>query len=110
MWIATKLGFYSIVRKEDYWHIRARTELDLENLRRFVNLPAVEIWRGADYRFRIRVADSKAGAATIKTLIARLVASIDYENFKDEIAAQPDQKNKLRAYHTLWADMAALQD
>ena len=111
MWLATKHGFYSVVEKSpEVFHLRARVKADLENLRdahvrRYgLELPAVETWPGADYRFRI-VTDRE----TAEQALFVLISDIDYSNFKSEIADTPDQRKKLSAYHTIWGTMAALQ-
>lgn len=106
MWIASKLGFYSIVRKEGGIHIRARVKRDLENLVAAAKLQRVEIleWKHADYRWRIRV-----NAAQLTDVYLALMESVDYPNFKSEIAATPDQRAKLGAYHTFWGEMMRVQ-
>ncbi len=109
MWIASKLGWFSIVLKEGHYHIRARRREDLENLLAGFSqgFPEIEEWPGADYRFRVRLPDS---GNLIEKVFATLCCSVDYGNFKNEIAATPDQRHKLHAYHQIWATMAALQD
>lgn len=111
MWLATKLGFYSVVEKEeDVFHIRARVKKDLENLRKHfekryrITLPEVETWPGADYRFRI-ITDRE----TAQQALFVLITEIDYSNFKSEIADTQDQRAKLSAYHRVWGEMARLQ-
>ena len=38
MWIASKFGWFSIVKKTDGWHVRARVRQDLETLIRVGDL------------------------------------------------------------------------
>lgn len=111
MWLATKHGFFSVVEKEEgEFHIRARIKGDLENLRELtwrghaMTLPEIETWPAADYRYRIIVGREDAEAT-----LFLLIRHIDYSNFKSEIAATPDQRDKLGAYHDIWHTMHALQ-
>lgn len=108
MWIASKYGFFSIVLKDGQYHIRARERADLEEL--LENVPEVsaeiETWPGADYRYRIRLPEESQDIALI---FATLCWSVDYANFKSEIAATPRQTRKLSAYHKIWGLMASLQ-
>ncbi len=107
MWIASKLGWFSIVEKEKgQFHVRARVRKDLENLikaSRIVSM--IQEWPGADYRYRVIV-----NRKHLHQIYGALESSVDYRNFKSEIAVTPDQCDKLGAYHTIWAQMAALQE
>ncbi len=106
MWIASKLGFFSIVFKEGHWHLRARLKRDLENLRAAAGLEeSIENWPQADYRWRVRL----AAEADLTRVFSALQHSIDYGNFKNQIAATPDQRAKLPAYHDLWGALCDLQ-
>ena len=100
MWIASKFGWFSIVKKTDGWHVRARVRRDLENLIRAGDL--CKRWTiietpDADYRYRIIV--GKVGIARVFDALNR---SIDYPNFKSQIAGAPDQIAKSEAYHQIW--------
>lgn len=109
MWIASKLGWFSIVLKGENYHIRARRKKDLENLLDVVggeSLPPIETWTVSDYRYRVRIPEA---SNLIGEVFAVLCCSVDYPNFKSMIAATPDQREKLHAYHEIWATMAALQ-
>jgi hypothetical protein len=104
------MGWFSIVLKDEYYHIRARRKRDLENLMAEAGegvLPKIETWPDADYRYRIRLPESSRHIAYI---FSTLAWSVDYGNFKNEIAATPDQRDKLHAYHKIWGTMADLQD
>ena len=66
MWIASKLGFYSLVQKSPQeWHLRARVRGDLVNLigqvytEPAVVEEAIEEWPEADDRWRLIVTDEQ---------------------------------------------------
>lgn len=106
MWICSKLGFYSIVQKEDAWHVRARTRKDLKNLVTQAELHTeIQEWPGADYRWRILVKHHW----DMETVFRVLLESIDYSNFKGRISADPDQGEKAGAYGRFWGDMCRIQ-
>ncbi len=107
MWLATKHGFYSIVKKQSgQFHVRARVRRDLVNLVRLLeeNFEILE-WPSADYRYRILVDQRDLGA-----IMAALALSLDYPNFKSQIARTRDQQPKLAAFHEVWAILAGLSD
>ena len=91
MWLVTKLGFYSIVQKEDGFHVRAREKHDLENLVKAAGLTDAKIIEtpSADYACRII-----ASKAEVLQAMAALGEGIDYDNFKNKIHATPDQAHK----------------
>jgi hypothetical protein len=41
----------------------------------------------------------------LRAIFLRLADSIDYPNFKDRISETPDQRDRLGAYHHIWALM-----
>jgi hypothetical protein len=106
MWIASELGFFSIVEKGGRFHVRGRMEQDLKNLRQAAGLEAVEIekWPLADYRWRMRVT-----AGHLPAVFKALQDSIRYDNFKNRIHALPDQAGKLPAYTELWQSLYWMQ-
>ncbi len=110
MWIASKLGFYSIVRKptpyaEEIFHVRARLRPDLDKLLQATRLhKTIEEWPEADYRYRFFATD-----ADLRHIMSSLATMLDYDNFKSAIGRTPDQKGKLAAYHSVWQQMADLQ-
>ena len=107
MWIATKVGFFSIVRKEEKdFHVRARLRPDLVELMDLAGIES-EIFESeyADYRFRI-VVDSK----TVRKIGAVLFKEIDYDNFKNTIHDSSTQREKCEAYGNIWSQMWALQE
>jgi len=92
MWLMTKFGFYSIIRKESgTYHVRSREMHDIENLIRQVPLPDVQIvdTTGSDYAARIVV-----GRNELLTILNFLGMNIDYNSFSDAIEKTPDQVHK----------------
>jgi hypothetical protein len=98
MWIFSQLGFFSIVKKPDGYHVRSRLEQDLVNL----GLASVQSYPGSDYPWRTIV----KAQTDWEYILRKLAVSVDYPNFKGRIAQKPDQKARLEAYHTIWALMA----
>lgn len=107
MWIASNIGFYSVVKKRPHFRhdgpevhvVRARDKADLCRLLAKIseppgfewkNLSATRIheWDYSDYRYRIYV-ESREDFAAIFTALG---STIDYANFKDEIKAMRHQK------------------
>lgn len=124
MWIATTIGFYSIVQKEHHddpdgkklFVIRARTKDDLQRLVDLIQ-PKLKLYVGdtparikiheyekSDYQFRIYL-DTKEDLATT---LATLAEKVTYPNFKDEIAEIPHQQDKAPAYANLWLKLFLL--
>lgn len=105
MWVSSKFGFYSIVKKPDGWNVRARVKKDLENVLAASGLEnPIKVYPEADYRFRIIV--DAAGLAAVFEVLEK---SIDYDNFKSMIGRTPDQQEKLHAYHNVWNEMFNIQ-
>ena len=107
MWIATKVGFFSIVRKDEKdFHVRARLRPDLVELMDLAGIES-EIFESeyADYRFRI-VVDSD----TVRKIGVILFEEIDYDNFKNTIHDSSTQHEKCEAYDNIWSLMWALQE
>jgi hypothetical protein len=106
MWLFTKHGFYSIVRKSaEEYHIRARVKQDLQNLKDLLELTdPIHESRSADYRYRLVV-----GKKVYLSVMALVTRSVDYENFKNKVSMTEDQMGKLKAYHEIWALMEELQ-
>jgi hypothetical protein len=98
MWIFSREGFYSIVDKEDGYHVRARRKQDLVN----VGLTATKSHLGSDYPWRAIL----PSRAELLRLMEALGNSVDYPNFKGHIASLSDQKDRLARYHKIWAMMA----
>lgn len=106
MWLATQHGFYSIVLKDDgHYHVRSRLKKDLENLLMLVRKHhIIHRLESADYRYRIIV-----GQSDFVDIMAHFALALDYPNFKSQIATRPDQREKLEAFHEIWAILAHLQ-
>ena len=111
MWIMSKQGFYSIVAHEDLtdtYQVRSRARQDLENLLMLLGgaLDGITIKETPhnDYAYRILVTGPQKAA-----ILAALGEEIDYPNFKSEIARRSDQRDKLDAYHEIWAVMYRTQ-
>lgn len=107
MWLATVRGWFSVVWKGGTFHVRARDEQDLQNLRQAAGLDDVVILIGAgtDYQARMLV-----NADQLARIFTALAADITYDNFKSEVARRPDQRRKLHAYHEMWSLMAEVAD
>lgn len=115
MWLCTKYGFFSVVRKApEEFHVRARARKDLETLLNAVladederlnsgpsefrkrwprGLPNIFRSEPADYRYRLVVNDSEW-----MNLVFLLFLSVDYPNFKGVIASTPDQRDRYEIY------------
>src|SRR5437867_3270930 len=107
MWICSKFGFFSIVKKGQpgTWQIRARREADLRELLGATGLDnAIIATPKGDYAYRMVV--EKEGLSRVFALLAD---SIDYPNFKSCIASLPQQRDNLPAYHDFWAGMLKVQ-
>jgi hypothetical protein len=107
MWIATKVGFFSIVKKkEDEFHVRARMRSDLVELMKLSEIES-ELFESdhTDYRFRL-VVDRK----TVELIGTKLFAEIDYSNFKNRVSESPTQRDKSDAYGDIWATMWGIQE
>jgi hypothetical protein len=112
MWLLTKIGFYSITKKPshlnpdgaDVFNIRGRDKADLKRLAELVspdlpNRPVVHEYEYSDYPYRIYLHTQQ----DMDSLMAKLSALIDYDNFKDTIKATPHQKAKIEPYEELWS-------
>ncbi len=102
MWIASKNGFYSIVKHDslpDRWLIRARDIKDLQAMFADDKIITLDI---ADYRYRVIVNRNELNAFLLEQ------GDIDYTNFKDYIAGS-NQKRKLSFYHDIWMTMLTYQ-
>ncbi len=117
MWIASNIGFFSIVKKTSHLNedgpevhvVRARDKGDLTRLLaksseapgftwRNDSVTQIHSWDYSDYRYRIYVEEAEDFAAIFSTLSA----TITYDNFKDEILKTPHQLKKYKAYEDLW--------
>jgi hypothetical protein len=110
MWLITPLGFFSIVCKPDdvgagTLTVRARVRSDLEELKKqcLPSLSEIVDGGGTDYRYR-----SKALRSDIGNALARMVQSLDYDNFKDEVARKQGKK-RAEVYGRVWSTLYDLQ-
>lgn len=97
MWMATTLGFFSVVKKEETIHVRARCEKDIEALIAFLKLKRKPIFTPrADYLWRVclRVHEWEKAFPALAQLVI-------YDNFKSEIAKHNKKREAL--YHQVWA-------
>ena len=101
MWIGSVYGWFSIVKKGEGWHVRARKKRDLTELRARALVSAkVHHWSQADYPYRM-VVDNRE----FTRIMIALQESVQYGNFKAQIALTPDQKSRAAAYHRVWGIM-----
>ena len=108
MWLATKIGWFSIVRKSaGETHVRARSKNDLGNLVKACcqePLPKILVTHHNDYCCRIIVSPEEA-----TRIVTKLAEQIDYDNFKGVISDTPDQADKLHRYHDIHGIMEGYQ-
>jgi len=110
MWIFCKQGMFSVTqhpKRKDNIQVRACTETDLLELKvAFPELdrcPIVETTAG-HYRWRLIVARWKW-----ELVGAKLVADIDYSNFKGKVEMLPSQRNKGGFLRDIFALIQAYQ-
>jgi hypothetical protein len=111
MWIASKLGFFSVVidnQRAGRMLVRARCKADIFNLfdanedLKSMEPPTSDESR--DYRWRLSL-----DKTDWLRLACRLAQGIDYGNFKSEVAKHPEQGSKLHAYHQVWHELWQVQ-
>ena len=104
MWLFTKAGFFSVVKKggkpDKPLCIRSRVREDLENLREMEpSLDEVTEEAGTDYPYRIY-----ATYGQVQTLMALMVEDVTYSNFKDVVAKQQGYE-RAHLYGEVWGVM-----
>ena len=108
MWLFTPIGFFSIVQKrgDNSLTVRARVASDLDLLRdQFLpSLSTITATPDGDYAFRANASHRDFGEA-----LASMAASIDYDNFKDEVARKQGDERATR-YSEVWSVMRRLQE
>lgn len=108
MWLFTPFGFFSIVRKPDdgLLTLRSRTLGDLQRLRRHYLPQASEpiAHAGSDYPWRMRCQEED-----LATAMQRIVADIDYANFKDEVALVTGPARAKR-YAKVWSALHGMDE
>lgn len=110
MWLITPTGFFSIVEKPTDGKtgtltIRARVRSDLVALKQdyLSSLGRVREGTDTDYRYRATARRSEVGQA-----IARMVSTLNYANFKSEVALRQGIE-RAHVYHDVWDVLHALQ-
>ena len=105
MWLASKFGFYSIVKdsKSSNFQVRARCGKDLENICN--NVPVLKGKRiiftiNSDYSHRIFITEEE-----LQVLMVFMAVNLDYTNFKDKIKTIKDKKEKVPYYFKIWNAM-----
>lgn len=118
VWIISTLGAFSVVKaapepgrfsRRTKLMIRARVRRHLELLQReHTGLQSFEIIESEphrDYRFRII-----APRTVVARVMARMVADLDYGNFKGACSSSPDLDATYgHALHDVWAALRRLQ-
>lgn len=110
MWLVTPIGFFSIVQKSGDKQngrltVRSRVRSDLAALKQHYlpGLGAIQESHDTDYRFR-----AVAPRAEVSAAMARMVDSLDYGNFKSEVAKKQGHK-RAGLYHQVWDVLNKLQ-
>lgn len=120
MWIFTKYGFLSVVNARkgfgepgqpvdpDRLMIRSRSRNHLERLQeRFQQLKDrnIETFPGSDYPFRIFVEKS-----VWAEMMKELAEELDYDNFKNAVAKEPNSSDYEDCLHDVWQIMRRLEN
>jgi 8-oxo-dGTP pyrophosphatase MutT (NUDIX family) len=110
MWLITPIGFFSIVQKStdvasNTLTIRARVKGDLEALKATVlpGLGGITESKSTDYRYR-----AVAPKPQVEAAMAKLVATLDYGNFKNQVAKMQGSK-RAKLYHDVWDVLSRMQ-
>ena len=100
MWIATTIGFYSVVQKpsENRLTIRSRSKADLLRIKETVlpEMSEIQSGGGTDYPYRAWCQHDQWAKA-----LALLAQDIDYPNFKSEVKKQRGAV-RARIYSQVW--------
>lgn len=108
MWIISKHGFCSVVQdftSSELLHLRGRVAGDLERMLAVAGVSA-EVLTTPDADYRYRAAISRADFLRLMVVLGE---SVDYPNFKGEVATHPAQAERLQAYHEVWHTLRGLQ-
>jgi hypothetical protein len=114
MWLATKYGFFSIVKKDDGFHVRARSRRDLEILREAFLKYLIQNWPSDGFGLEIQDTPnsdycSRIVLQEVELLFGCVSESIEYPSLRKEIEATPEQSDKLGFYSSIWSTMGAYQ-
>ncbi|HCR9779068.1 TPA: NUDIX hydrolase [Pseudomonas aeruginosa] len=108
MWLFTKFGFFSVVKKgtNDDLTIRSRTRSDLDRIRNHYlpSLSASRAHEGTDYPWR-----ATASASALAEAMSAIAQDIDYANFKDEVAFSLG-KDRAKRYGRVWSALYDMSD
>lgn len=108
MWIATKLGFYSIKRSSDkMWDVSARLKQDLLNLCRHFNLIAQFFHDTGNPNSPWKIT---IGKADLQNLFVKLIPAAGEPDLLDCVAASDNQRAKLPAYRSLAMALRGLSE
>ena len=106
MWLFTKAGFFSAVRRGDRILVRSRVGSDLDRLRQLYlpELGTSQATPELDYPFRATV-DPAAFAAAMP----RMARDLDYPNFKAKVR-EIDGEDRAHVYADVWEAAHGLQE
>lgn len=107
MWVFTRDGFFSVVKKEckaDEVMVRARQKSDLLGLGKKLNLTlCIQTDAGTDYAFRAVLKQSDwAGYLADEAML------LDYENFKGSLSKKDHERQN--AYFQCWRALLNRQE
>jgi hypothetical protein len=106
MWVVTDRGFYSVVEHRENSQmliVRCRAHGDMQALAKLID--GLDVFRDdfADYPWRAVVSRRQWADA-----LGKLVASIDYDNFKDSVKKRQGPK-RAGVYMRVWSALTALE-
>jgi hypothetical protein len=104
MWLFTEHGFFSLVKKGNVWHLRARARGDLEAVRPLIGNVAIrQSYPGSDYPWRC-ILNARQKAPFLKG-----ISDVEYSNFKAHVGAHGATPYRLHLYHEVWNTMRGLE-
>jgi hypothetical protein len=108
MWLATNIGFFSIVKKDGKGTltVRSRVLRDLQQFKERLLIskkPKIIVSDDSDYRYRLI-----ASKLVVEMTVAVLVAHIDYDNFKNEVR-RTQGSHRAHIYGEVWEALYQLQ-
>jgi hypothetical protein len=109
MWIATIDGFYSAVQdRDDHRHVLVRMRSERDWKRAVARFWPLRMYRltythDADYPWRVSVLKY-----AWQRYLSRAVNAITYDNFKDAI--HRDNDDRAKTYMNVWSDLHGIED